>query len=1249
MRIHVLLLTVLYGVLFQTTYADDAHTSPAANAETSSSSCAHEERQTQELLRLGILDFSCAGETKLADWLGVAMAEALYTRLAGVPGVMLLERQRVAVLTAHANQRQLQGLGCDVLVTGTVQALPAGATTRLRVNIKLISASTALLHGTESLVIDGELPELFTLQRLAAGELAHALTLRAANAELARPNGSNLAAEELFAHGTGQLMHAVRTAVSAQHEKETEETRILLRRAIDLLRRAQQANNGYFVRAHTLETDARELLARLTPEEAATIRADTVSVLQNDAGAAAPAFFNLGRALQANGDYAAAISAYTDFLSWMDARQRLLAWRTGPETDFYVSHAHHWHERQITCCPATTTITVYGGVCVAAGWLDREIKDGAIFGIDVNDGRTLWSVPFPRKDEKQYHRLLFDKLAVYFASSDGEIMAINPADGTVFAHVQLPVYTPATPEYSRAQIGVCDDVGRTLIIRRMFRARRDNAFRFVEELHALAPDSLQTLWSRKYSGECANAFWLLDGKVILQQKSEGQNIYRQLAAASGEAAANPLPEELLAILGFSHSDVSEIFTCADGTRYLVTAQEKEATSAELYRIATDWRSFEASEDFDGAFMRNWQSSSIVPYTREKSQGALRLLCRNPADDVAQAIGIPQNLAAQIASKKMDFSVNYAYNPPYLTAVRDGSAYEVYRLHDNEISLHWRHSFTAWGNGGGWGTSAPQAANEAIIGHRFNNIQRGGTITRYNIPATAEQLSDAQALLHIGQCHASLGQNDKARDFLAQAIERDLKLAEAHYRMASLLLHEGETIDAWRHAESFARFTHRDDPRREELWREIVRANRILWRGNDSYCSGTRIIDSTRSIAYFDSGRLHISQLASGSAAYTEEGELFPADTAILSERDGIITVHAADYENVSRTRVFRYDTTARKVVATVDYPNTRHVRREGWVHDHAMRQLYDQRPALLHDEGRPETFLLVDVANPQKHRRVRLKNAISPYLTTDHRFKSYRENALGFCFEVPVSGIIYNDMVVIAGFAAEDNRHAYVIAGYSRKDDRVIWEHLLPMSAQARHRINSHYRRLHLLPLGNRFLLHAYKDSQWHIFDLRTGFLNSQRMPGDTAWPFALPALAGHALLFDENAYIDPALYASAVEEDYADLGGTLTPQGLLLRHNLSQGQRYALFDPQTRQPIYEGRWCFPRALYVHPDFVLGHIHINPDDAYSVIFSAQTLLPHALRMPESRPLLIDHEDYIPRFSSPSANAPAATGEPEDGK
>jgi len=103
----------------------------------------------------------------------------------------------------------------------------------------------------------------------------------------------------------------------------------LLEDAARLFRQAQKENEGtFFARAHTCEGRARERLAQVQMDDfaAKTIREQTVVQFRQDAADAAPAFYDLGRALQASEQQEEAIQAYAEYLKWMETRDKVLLW-----------------------------------------------------------------------------------------------------------------------------------------------------------------------------------------------------------------------------------------------------------------------------------------------------------------------------------------------------------------------------------------------------------------------------------------------------------------------------------------------------------------------------------------------------------------------------------------------------------------------------------------------------------------------------------------------------------------------------------------------------------------------------------------------------------------------------------------------------------------------------------------------------------------------------------------------------------
>lgn len=85
---------------------------------------------------------------------------------------------------------------------------------------------------------------------------------------------------------------------------------------------------AFFSQAHMYEAETRERLALLqtSAEEVHRVRNSAVQQFRKDAAAAAPAFFNLGRALERSGQDAEAVQAYSDYIAWADDASRIIHW-----------------------------------------------------------------------------------------------------------------------------------------------------------------------------------------------------------------------------------------------------------------------------------------------------------------------------------------------------------------------------------------------------------------------------------------------------------------------------------------------------------------------------------------------------------------------------------------------------------------------------------------------------------------------------------------------------------------------------------------------------------------------------------------------------------------------------------------------------------------------------------------------------------------------------------------------------------
>ncbi|MHC4885140.1 MAG: hypothetical protein ACYTGH_08660 [Planctomycetota bacterium] len=274
--------------------------------------------QSKSSLRLAVLDLQAP---EASPWLGPAVAEAVSVKLAGVKGVTLIERERVEEAVAAARGAELtpKFLGADAILTGSIQVVGAfGSKAKLRISAKVVAADSAKLKGEAAFVLDGVGAELFALESKLATRFCQVLGREASALQLDYREEQNLKAKQLFAEGLAHLR-------ASRGEGRDEE----LSQAVKAFRTAQKRNEGaFYARAHSYEGRARERLAAAQQDDAKAkaIREETVALFRNDAATAAPAFYDLGRALQANGEFAEATQAYRSYVTWMSERSKVIRW-----------------------------------------------------------------------------------------------------------------------------------------------------------------------------------------------------------------------------------------------------------------------------------------------------------------------------------------------------------------------------------------------------------------------------------------------------------------------------------------------------------------------------------------------------------------------------------------------------------------------------------------------------------------------------------------------------------------------------------------------------------------------------------------------------------------------------------------------------------------------------------------------------------------------------------------------------------
>lgn len=282
--------------------------------------------ETQKPVRLAVLDLT--SPTRV-PWLGSAVAETVGVKLAQVEGLALLERDRIQeILLSTEGETKPERLGVQHLLTGSVQVIGPWPDpgTRIRISARILSATTGTLQGKNTIVLDGTVSELFAMESDLAERFARSVGKEPTALHMAYREERALTPKQSFGEGLLELTRARAFLKEAKKDNAA----AFFSRAAASFRNAQEQNEGrFFARAHHYEATAREGLAKAQQEagKRAEVRAETVKQFRQDAARAAPAFFDLGRALEASELYEEALDAHAQYLRWIDGTQKMLVFQ----------------------------------------------------------------------------------------------------------------------------------------------------------------------------------------------------------------------------------------------------------------------------------------------------------------------------------------------------------------------------------------------------------------------------------------------------------------------------------------------------------------------------------------------------------------------------------------------------------------------------------------------------------------------------------------------------------------------------------------------------------------------------------------------------------------------------------------------------------------------------------------------------------------------------------------------------------
>jgi TolB-like protein/Tfp pilus assembly protein PilF len=153
---------------------------------------------------LAVLDLTNLTGDPADDWLGSGIVESLAADLAGVAGLTLIAREKIARVRASLASERPEADGLDLALLLGCRWLLSGGFQRsgsaLRITTRLVEVSTGRVVGAEKL--DGTLETVFQMQDRLARAVTGALHLErpeSAQAEAAGP--SSIAAFECYARG----------------------------------------------------------------------------------------------------------------------------------------------------------------------------------------------------------------------------------------------------------------------------------------------------------------------------------------------------------------------------------------------------------------------------------------------------------------------------------------------------------------------------------------------------------------------------------------------------------------------------------------------------------------------------------------------------------------------------------------------------------------------------------------------------------------------------------------------------------------------------------------------------------------------------------------------------------------------------------------------------------------------------------------------------------------------------------------
>ncbi len=733
---------------------------------------------------------------------GGAVAEALAVKLAGLDTVTLLERQRIRAVTASRENVTPEMLGVDALVTGSVQLVgewddPAS---RLRVTVNLVMAESGQIQGQASHTADGTVGGVFQLEADVAHIIATRLGLEPTTLAMDYREEETPLAKRHFGEGLQFLEQAAALEEAAHaHAQEhrapgltdTDRAAILpvLELAIAKLREAEQQNGDVFYsRAHHYEGRARERLAALQADDAQAkaVREATVRQFRRDAADAASAFFDLGRALQANQEYEEAIEAYREYLRWVDETARPFLWEarwynpmmieTGPG---YFEHGTRRYDLDYTgynrAIDYTRPFKIHDGDILYCA------SPTTLTCVDLLSGQARWTAPVENGENMGRtctYCLVVRKERVYFASKTW----VQIFDRQTGEEIRRFSARPDSIEWWKGKGSIIENHSTGPLSLYLF-DKQDVLI--LQDEHGLSGHRIsdgERIWVRR---ECSVfAFSVRDSKL-----------YEGSAWLHGLHAIDPLKGTCAH--DFFELTFAQMWPAKDHLLLRATENRSRPEDDAYYRYDLRTKTLSRCE---GQFLFSHcyenlpaaQAKGFVPLVDEESG-----LYRPVPVRLFQAL----NSAYEGDDTRLGVREWFPWVTLKGSRLWGWKERTVYLYDVDTAELRWKK----WIPGSHSGLDAEGDVVAVRMGNRFG-VYRASHSPQFSRPVKAHT--------HIAQCQQSLDQSNGATASLAAALQLDPTDPDAHWALSQLQRRRGNVLEAIEIADSLLRTAPATDPNRK---------------------------------------------------------------------------------------------------------------------------------------------------------------------------------------------------------------------------------------------------------------------------------------------------------------------------------------------------------------------------------------------------------------------------------------------------